>query len=87
MSCCDGSWQNYDQVDAITNFSEIDNAMSFLTKTNFIAEPNNPTDTVASWVTQCANISVDGEIITNDNRSMECNNAILETLPADQENY
>ncbi len=61
--------------------------MSFLTKNNFIARTNIPQGTVASWVTQCANISVDGEIINDDNRAMGWNNALLGTLPADQENY
>ncbi len=31
MSYFDGFWQNYDHVKAITNRSEINNAMSFLT--------------------------------------------------------
>ncbi len=41
MSCSDGSWHNYDHGNVITNLPEVDNAMSFLNKNNFIAGPNN----------------------------------------------
>ncbi len=74
-------------MDAITNLPEIDNAMSFLTKNNFITRTNNPLGIVASWMPQCVIISVDSETINDDNRAMEWNNAILGILPADQENY
>ncbi len=71
----------------INDLPEVNNAMSFLTKNNFIAGPNNPQGTVAMWVFQHNTIGVDGEIINNDNKTREGNNAALGILPADQENY
>ncbi len=87
MSCSDGSWLNYDQVNDITNLPEINTATSFLTKNNFIAGPNNPAGTNMIWVTYHLIISVNSETINNDNMAMERNNAILGTSPANQENH
>ncbi len=64
---------------------EVNNAMSFLMRNNFIARPNNSPGTVAKWVSSKITISVDGGIINNDNTVREGNNAVLGTLPADQE--
>ncbi len=50
MSCSAESWQNYDHLDAITKLPGINNAMSFLTKNNFIARSNNLAGTNAMWV-------------------------------------
>ncbi len=56
-------------------------------RSNFIAEPSNPTGNVAVWVFQNITIGVDGKIINNDNTAREGNNAVLGTLPAGQENF
>ncbi len=87
MSCSDGSWQHYDHADVITKLPEIDSDMFFLTKNYFIAGTNSPTGTNATLVMWSVIVSVDGETINNDKKAAEGNNAILRTLPADQENY
>ncbi len=61
--------------------------MSFLTKNNFIAGPNNPPCTVTTWGFQHIIIGVNGEIINNNNTGMERNDDVIGTLPTDHENY
>ncbi len=61
--------------------------MSFLTRNNFTAGPNNPPGTVLTWVSQNIRIIVHDGIINNDNKAREGNGAVLGTLLADQENY
>ncbi len=45
-----GTWQEPDFTDAIQSLPELDNAISFLTRNNFIAGPNNPHGSIAIWV-------------------------------------
>ncbi len=65
------------------SLSEVNNAMSFLMRNNFIVGPNNPPGTVATWVLQHITISYDGAIINIRNTGMGGNNAVLCTLSAD----
>ncbi len=87
MSCSDGTWHDFDYMDAMQSLPEVNNAMSFLTTNNFIAGPNNPPGTIAMCVSENITISVDGETIINSNTSREGNNSVLGSLPAVQENY
>ncbi len=86
MSCCDGNWHDFDWVDAMKSLPEVNNAMSFLTRNNFIVGPNNPPGPVATWIFWNIAISVDGEIINKENTLRKGNNAVIGILPADQEN-
>ncbi len=87
MSCPDGSRRNYDCVDVITNLSEVDNAMSFLTINHFISGPVNPPGINVTWMSQHLTIDVDGKTIYDNKIAMEGYNAIRGKLPADQENH
>ncbi len=68
ISCSDGFRCNYDHMDAITNLPEVNNAMSFLLKNNFIAGPNISTATNSTCVSQCLTIGVNKETINNDKK-------------------
>ncbi len=57
---------NYNHMYAMKNLPEINNAMSFLTRNNFIVGPNNSPGNVVIWGTQNITIGVNGETINND---------------------
>jgi len=65
MSQSDGMCLNCNDVNAMKNLPEINNAMSFLTKNNFTTGLNNSPGNNANWVSQCLIISVRGETINN----------------------
>ncbi len=62
MSCSDGTWCEFDYVDAMQFLAEVDNAMSFLTRNNFIVGPSNPPGTDDMWVSLSITISANGGI-------------------------
>ncbi len=87
MSHSDGTWRVLDYGDAMQSLPKVNNAMSFLTRNNFIVGPNTALGTVAVWVSQNITIGFDGEIINNNNTAREGNIAVLGTLLAGQENF
>ncbi len=50
MSCSDGTWCDFDYIDAMQSLPDINNAMSFLMRNNFIVGPKNLPGTVAMRV-------------------------------------
>ncbi len=42
MLISDGTWYEFDYVDAMQSLPEVNYAVSFLTRNNFTAGPNNP---------------------------------------------
>ncbi len=66
MSQSDGMCLNCNDVNAMKNLPEINNAMSFLTRNNFITGLNNFPGNIARWVFQNITIGVNSETINND---------------------
>ncbi len=58
-------------VHAMITLPEVNNAMSFLTKSNIIAGPNNSPGNLAKWFFQNITIGVNGDIINNDETKTE----------------
>ncbi len=61
-------------------FPDFDSAMTFLIKNGFIAEPNNPTDQVATFVAHKVKFNSIGVIIISNDTNARRNVAVLGTL-------
>ncbi len=66
---------------------EIENVMSFLTRNNFIAGPDNPPNSITSWVSKNVTFYNDWKTINDENTVAERNVGVQGTLEADQQNY
>ncbi len=61
--------------------------MSFLTRINLIAGPDNYPITIATWVSQNDTFIITDEIIDDNNTVQERNITVLGTLHSAQQNY
>ncbi len=86
MTQSNGTWQGVDFAKAMKLLPGIDKAMSFSTRNNFIAVPNNLPRTIATWVSNNVMFDINGEIINNNHTVQQRNAKVLGNFYSYQQN-